>query len=66
MPLRTDWQRVFVCANGQPHPSANTVIYTTDDLDVWARLLGEYLAEGRIVALVGENAQAVLDRYNTI
>lgn len=62
MPLSTEWQRIFIC-EGKPHPQTNAVVYAGKDVDFWAEQLGKYLAEGRKVSVMGENAQAVVDRY---
>lgn len=62
MPLRSDWQRIFIC-EGTPHPQSNAVVYAGQDVELWAQQLAKYLAEGRKVSVMGENAQAVVDRY---
>jgi hypothetical protein len=65
-PVKSDWQRIYVCTNGTPDPQANAILYVNGDLDTWANLLKEYLAEGRKVAVVGENAQEVVARYQQL
>lgn len=67
MPLKTDPDWVtpsLVVCNGRVPPEANTIIYANQwTVDEWVSILRGYLAEGRIVAIVGKTARAVADRY---
>lgn len=66
MPLSTSWQRIFVCETGQAAPQANAILYPNDDIETWVGFLKEAVERGDRVALVGSNAQEVLDRFNTL
>lgn len=66
MPLSTEAVWVtpdIVLCEGKPPQGANCVVYAGQDIELWAEYVRRYLAEGKKVAVVGEHARAVVDRY---
>ena len=58
------WVTGSICIVDRVLPDGiQAVIYPPDASDDWVNRLRQYLDEGRSVAVAGQHAQAVVDRY---